>query len=324
MVINSQRLSNDLAKLISNNYRKKAILRNFHPNSYALRRFTKGCIEGAMKRGVCEFLYQDKQLKAFFLLLYTQLAPGLPFYRGFVQTDQSKESEKWVIEKLETQSSFFTENSMMDFPHYLKHLLPQVYLKGYFIDSVRTVGRPKEAYANLMKFRNPKNSIDGCTIEKIKNKNDLKQIQKIEFKEFKRNPQYGWFVSSKPWLDNQYKLRFENLKNPEAFMRVIKKGKKVLGYFGYSAQAGIFNGKNAGIEFVFDKSIQGKGFSLVGYRIMLENMIEKNIDFFMGNTSQPSVLKAAKIMGRVPQNYVIRFGKSFFQAKHFDHLNKKF
>jgi hypothetical protein len=121
-----------------------------------------------------------------------------------------------------------------------------------------------------------------------------------------------------PWLDHQYKIRLENLKNPDACMRVIKKGQKVVGYFGYSSQPGIFKGKNAGTEFVFDKSIQGKGFSFVAYRLLLEHMIAGKIDFFMGNTSQPAVLKAAQIMGRVTQNYALRFGQSYFQAKHFD------
>ncbi len=178
MAINSKKLSNDLAKLILNNYRHKTIIKNFSPNPKAIKSFTKGCIEGAMKRGICEFLYQENQLNAFFLLFYIELAPGLPFYWGFVQTDQSKDTDKWVLKKLKTHSSFFTENSMMDFPYYLKHLLPQVYREGYFIDSVRTVGVPKEAYVKLMKSRNPKASMDGYTIENIKNKSDLKQIQK--------------------------------------------------------------------------------------------------------------------------------------------------
>jgi hypothetical protein len=164
MAMSSNILSNDLAKLILNNYRQKTIIKNFRPDPKAVKGFTKGCIEGAMKRGVCEFLYEDKQLKAFFLLVYTEFAPGLPFYWGFVQTDQSKDSEKWVLQKLNTHSSFFTENTMLELPHDLKHLLPQVYRQGYFIDTVRTVGVPQEAYAKLMKARNPKASIDGYTI----------------------------------------------------------------------------------------------------------------------------------------------------------------
>ena len=72
-----------------------------------------------------------------------------------------------------------------------------------------------------------------------------------------------------------------------------------------------------GAEFVFDKSIQGKGLSKIGYRILLDDMVKGNADFFMGNTSQIGVLKNAKSMGRVPVNFCLRFTEGHFKTQYF-------
>ena len=62
---------------------------------------------------------------------------------------------------------------------------------------------------------------------------DLMTVKEIERKEFKRNPQYGWFVSDEAWLKNSFNERGDSLKDKKCSAYVLKdKKNKVKGFFG--------------------------------------------------------------------------------------------
>lgn len=317
--LSSVNLGEGLTTIVLQNYRKVPLLPKFRPAPQALNAFAKGCVEASMRQGICDPFYVDKKLKALFLLGHVQLVPGFPLYWGFVETDRSKESDKWLLDRLKKHLPFFEPSTMLEIPHYLQHLLPKFYSLGYFIDTVRTVGSPGVAYKRLMEARAPEDNLDrlGLSVSKLRSVAELRQVEEIERAEFKRNPQFGWFVNSEKFLDQMFEMRKNNANDPSSCLRVIKRGNEVLGYFGYNRQPGFFNGSTVGSDFVFHRRIQGKGISHVGYRILLEHMIQNKVDFFYGNTSQKPILKLAKIMGRVPQTYMIRAGKGAFSAKYF-------
>jgi hypothetical protein len=312
-------LANDLSRLIKSNYRAVSPIKKLKPNPKLSRAFMAGLVEAAMKYGICEPLYKGRALKAIFLMTKVQLVPGLPLHWGLVETDRSREAERWLITKLKEHSGFFADSSMLEFPAYLRASLPKLEKAGFFVDSVKTFGEVRASHRRLTQvsksFSDPASL--GLSIERLRRVDDLRQITRIEEREFRRNPQFGWFVPSKNWLKHSFRTRKQCLNSPDACLYMVKKGKKVLGYFGCTPMLTTFRGKFAGTDFVFDKSIQGKGLSYVGYRMLLEFMLEDKIDFFGGNTAQAPTMKLSKLMGRKPVNFILRFGKGHFPRSHF-------
>jgi len=314
---NSSLFAKDLSALIIRNYRVKPPLKDWRTDLPVLKKFTHSCIKASMINGICEPFYSKGKLKAFLLIGKVHLGPKIPMYWGFIETDGSKEADQWVLKKMKEHLSFFTTDTMLELPYYLHHLLKPLYKAGFFIDSVRTVGNSKSASQRLLESgKHLKARAQGLSFQPLKTLAELKHIQIIQKEEFRRNPQYGWFVGSDAWLKQSLESRKADLKNPEACQYVIKKGSQTLGYFGYSLYPGL-NGPMAGTEFIFHRSLQGRGLSYVGYKILLEHMIKNDVAFFSGNTSQLPILKAARLMGRVPLFYMIRAGKSHFDLDHF-------
>jgi hypothetical protein len=318
-IIHSVSLANDLSRLIKNNYRAVSPIKKLKPDPKLSRAFMAGLVEAAMKYGICEPLYKTRDLKAIFLMTKVQLVPGLTLHWGLAETDRSRKAEQWLIAKLKEHSGFFADSSMLEFPAYLRAALPKLEKMGFFVDSVKTFGEVQTSHERLTQtsnsFSDPASL--GLSIERLRRVDDLKQITRIEEREFRQNPQFGWFVSSNSWLRHSLQTRKQYLNSSEARLYVVKKDRKVLGYFGCTPMPTIFRGKFAGTDFVFDKSIQGKGLSYVGYRMLLEFMLENKIDFFGGNTSQAPTMKLSRLMGRKPVSFILRFGKGYFSENHF-------
>jgi len=113
--------------------------------------------------------------------------------------------------------------------------------------------------------------------------------------------------------------RVSVLKREDCSLYILKnKRGTVKGYFGFYTHMHPVFGPLAGPEFVFDKSIQGKGLSTMAYKILLEDMVKAKVKFLSGHTSQIGVFKNAKSMGRVPVNFALRHSPGYFGKKYFN------
>jgi hypothetical protein len=279
----------------------------------------RGFIEMAMAKGICRPFYKNEKLKAIFLIGEVPFAPGFSLYWGIIESDGSREAGKWLIERLKENRSFMTENSILEMPVHLRGLIPHLYRLGYFIDSVRTIGDATIALPRLLSHKRAQVDIKdhGLTVSRLKSISELRQIREIEKREFKRNPKFGWFQSTEGWLTHATNRRRENMSDKTIPMFVFKKGNRVVGFFAGTPDSRYFRPRILGIEFVFDRSIQGKGLSYIAYRVLLEAMLEHGSKFFLGNTAQSPVMKLSKLMGRRPMSYSLRFGKAAFPHSHF-------
>ena len=316
---NSVKLSKDYARLAIQNVQKSKHFGGAKVRHGELAKMMLRYIEGSMKHGVCDFLYHQGELEGILLLGKNRLARDLKVWFGTAEIKGNARSKRWLQDKfLYHQDLLCDRNLMFDLPQHLEKLLPYFLKSGFHIESVRSMASPKLAYRNLIRLKNPPAGLDDLGYSIVRpNKRDLEMVLKIERNEFKRNPQYGWFVSRNEWLQESLRRRVIMLKEKGSSIYVIKDKKKVRGYFSCTFRKSPMWGKLAEPEFVFDQGIQGKGFSKTAYRTVLEDMLKKKSDFFRGNTAQGPVIGLGKLMGRKPTSYFLKYGKGHFKAAHF-------
>lgn len=315
----SSKLLADVTELVYKNTLKINLFKKNPPNKNGMKSMLKGYINGAIRCGVFDYQYKEDRLEAFIIFTKANFAPGVTVTMGTLNCTGTKSSLDWVKEKLTEYAILFNSRSHFELPIHLKKMLPYMENLGFSIDTLKLIGRPDECQKKFSRnFGSNKKFEDYGLQLCIPTKKDLMVVKEIERKEFKRNPQYGWFVSDEAWLKNSFNERVDSLKDKKCSAYVLKdKRNKVKGFFGVNLRKTPNFGLLGGPEFVFDKSIQGKGLSKIGYRILLDDMVKGKADFFMGNTSQIGVLKNAKSMGRAPINLCLRFTKGHFKTQYF-------
>lgn len=315
----SNELLNDTLELVFEGMLKVPLYKKYPPSKSGIKKMLKGYIHGALKCGVFDYHYEGDQLVAIFIFTKTDFASGLPITIGTIDCNGSKSSLRWIKAKLLEYQILFNEKSHLELPIHLKRLLPFFELIGFSVDTVKLLGVSKEC---LKKFKGHGKShlrLDELHLSLSRaRKSDLMSVMDIERREFKRNPQFGWFVANENWLKTRYKARVNALKNEKSTSYVLKnKRGRVVGFFGSEAIETPNLGNLGTPEFLFDQSIQGQGLSKIGYQILLEDMTTNGIKYFMGNTAQLGVFKNAKKMGRAPINFFLRYTEGYFKTDYF-------
>lgn len=315
----SNKLLEDVVDLAFTGMQKVRLFKKNPPSRSGMKKKFRGYIRASLTCGVFDYLYEKDKLVAFFIFTKTEFAPGLPFAVGTLDCNGTKAAVNWIKDKLAEYQLLFNFSSHFELPIHLKRLLPHFFDAGFSIDSVKLMGVPKDCL-NKFKGRGRDHSkLDelGLKLSRAA-REDLSQVMDIESREFTRNPQYGHFVANEKWLKDRFQVRTKALESEKSFSYVLKnKRGKVVGHFGADIIKTPDFGNLGTPEFLFDKSIQGKGLSKIGYQILLEDMSSHGADFFMGNTAQLGVLRNAKKMGRVPINFFLRYSPGYFAADYF-------
>jgi hypothetical protein len=228
-----------------------------------------------------------------------------------------KTGKRWLQDELKLRSKNYNDKTFTFLPPSGFWLLDDFKRLGFSIESVALAGNVSIALSALMKKHRPPRDLShlGLTIRKV-TRAHIRDVQGLHRREFTRNPQHGFFVAKKTYLDTLKRETLLGIKDPAHSHYVILRGKKVVGFFAATTGFNQLKGR-AGVTFVFDQSIQGLGIVKTAYRILLEDMRRRKIETFMGGTSQKAVLGLGKLMKRRPQFYILRYGRGHFNSRHF-------
>lgn len=315
-----RKLVQDSAVLVEKCFRNR-LWRKSPQIQIDLRKIMSGYLHNAKRTGVVEVLY-NKNLKLeaiFWLFKSTQSFHNVPMMILEVHRNKNSPSALiWLNKKLE-QYKYKIKGHCEALISPNDNELKRVMVKnGFHTSSLILLGKTHIAYKNLVKKFNPTKDVTslGLKITSIESIKDIDQIIKIHRREFKRNPQYGWFVAKPQALKTFKEVLLKQRKAKSAFVFKNLNG-KVLGYFSGSSRHNFRMGLTGGVGLCFDKSIQGLGLSKVAYRLILEEFISGGVGQFYGGTSQKPVIKMAKIMGRFPSARIMKFGKGYFRESYF-------
>ena len=173
---------------------------------------------------------------------------------------------------------------------------------GFARESLLLSGKPGPALTALTQKLKPPKDLQhlGLRVERL-TRRSIVDVIKLNRQEFLGDPKHGWFCAKKKYLELMKKELIEATKQLNHSHYIILNGKK----------------GTAGMTFVFDQSIQGRGVVKTAYRILLEDMKKLRIKTFMGGTSQKAVLSLGKLMKQEPTCYILRFGSKTFKSSDF-------
>jgi hypothetical protein len=194
---------------------------------------------------------------------------------------------------------------------------------GLYIDSVVLLGDTRQAlgalrrkYGLLKKF--PQRL--GLRVEPLRTRKQASECLRILKAEFTRNPQFGWFVATPGFLkmqEREYLASIRAKDGPYNFVILSRDG-RIVGEFGFHPNpSNPFGATLGSMGFNFAPEIQGNGLAKYAYAQLLRELAKRRIPIFLGGTSQPGVLKLAKVMKRVPVSLELYPGKGFFPSRHF-------
>lgn len=315
----SPKLIEDMACLVLENASRNPVLKDELPLKSGIKKLLTGTSKLAIRKGFFDSLYVRDKLQAYLLLTRVEFAPGIPVTYGIVNGRNTKTAKKWLGQTIKELEFLIDSETTLEVPIHYKNDLDMFEELGFFIDTVRLIGRPKTCLRNFEKNLPAKVPFEDLGLMASEaSLNDLKQLKNLEFREFKRNPQYGWFVANDIWINYAYERRVSSKKKKSGKALVLKdKHKNLLGYFGYDMDQTPQYGLMAGSELILDQSLQGKGLSKFCYHELLKDMVSKKAKLLMGNTAQLGVLKHAKTMGRLPLSFSMRHSPGHFPKEHF-------
>ena len=313
------KLIDDMAEMVLANASRNPVFKKEKPLKSGIKKLLKGTSMLAAKKGVIDSFYKSDQLQAYFMLTRVEFAPGIPVTYGIVNGRNNKAAKTWISEKIKEVEFLIDDKTTLEVPVHFKTDLDMFEDHGFFIDTVRLVGRPEQCLKRLEEsipktptFLEHDLKVSEATFD------DLKELKALEYQEFKRNPQFGWFVANDTWINYAYKRRANAKKNKVGKALVLKDHQGQLkGYYGYDVDQTPQYGPMAGSELIFDQSLQGKGLSKFCYQELLKDIVDKKAKLLMGNTAQIGVLKHAKTMGRCPLSFSMRHSPGHFPKEHF-------
>lgn len=276
-------------------------------------------IQAGRANGSLAFLESQGQLRAGIWEFDTsEYFPGVKVrIVEFALRSGDKAALRWLKDEIRRRSKHYSTKTFIFLDKNSFIFLKMFCGLGFSIESLVLTGKPGPALSALMRVHKPPRDLVhlGLSIEKI-TRERIGDALRVNRQEFLRNPKHGWFCAEKTFLKLMREELTQAIKKRDHSHYLILRGKKVVGYFAATEGIGQRKG-TAGVTFVFDRSIQGRGIVKTAYRILLEDMRRKKIKIFSGGTSQKSVLALGKLMKRKPLFFILRYGSMTFTERHF-------
>jgi len=313
---------NEMVRLqILQNRRHRGFL-NTAKSTKAIKKMVSKFYHEASESGVVESYWHRGKLQAIFLIFEEKNSSlGKTEHKIYsVENPRSKKSWNWIKSNLKKYSHSYGKDSTYWLHGQDKARLLFFEKTGFNIEALIQMGVPSVGLRKLERSYKPKGSFEefGLTCGSIKTKGEVDEVMKIYKTYFTKNPQFCSFATNPDYLKSFKKELVEAKKSGDSHVYIIKdKKRKVLGMFSMSLGVDPFFGKRAGMEFIFSKALIGKGYSKVAYKILFKKMIEEDVRYYFGGTSQPAVIKLGKLMERWPLGFLLSYGKGYFPRSHF-------
>lgn len=274
----------------------------------------------AYAKGTIDYLYHKKKLLGVLLIFPSKLAQtGAPVTQICIDLLlHSTKARTWMKSALKTRKLELArgEINLMLMEAY-SQLIPFLTRQKLHIESVILIGKPKPAFAALTKHYG-KLQLQELKVKPVRTAAQIRSAILLLKEEFKRNPQFGWFAADPKFLAKERKILRSAAKSRNRTHFVIENQGEVIAYFNTELTlAHPVWGRVGGMSFCINQNYQGKGLLKNCYAILLKNLILLKADVFMGGTSQPPVLKIARLMKRLRFAFIFRNGPGHFKAKHF-------
>jgi hypothetical protein len=161
------------------------------------------------------------------------------------------------------------------------------------------VGETSKALRELVKKRNPPENLDhlGLKIRVLKNTKDLDAAMRLQKRVSWKSKQHTYYSHTKSQMKIDRETYREVLKKKSGLILGVYRAEKMVGLMMTTISIRA-TGRLAGFSFFFDESIQGKGITSTGYRILLSFLKKRNVPLFIGGTSQPAIKILGKLMMR--------------------------
>jgi hypothetical protein len=164
------------------------------------------------------------------------------------------------------------------------------------------LGETNTALKNLMNKKKPFADLKHLDLEikEVKTAAKLSDVMKLQKKVSNASRSHTYFAHTPAQLKKD-KIEYAQIISEKSGMILgVYRNKALLGAMIVGIH-GEGTHKSGGISLFLHSSIQGKGVSKTGYRLMLEFLKKNKVATFMGGTSQPAVLALGKVMKRKAQ-----------------------
>lgn len=227
------------------------------------------------------------------------------------------EAEAWLIDRIHERAPTFTPNFDLTLDSSYRNLFAKLTSLGLGIDSVILVGDTAAA-CSALPDPGPRLEKLGLTVRDLEEA-DIDAVVELEKVVNSETPQFCWFGASEAYLEQERERLCHHREDGSIDIRnvIVDATNKIVGYFGASVEDTPNWGRCGGMVFVLTRQLQGKGLARALYSIVLQQMLERNVVRFKGGTSQPGVMKLAKLMNREPTAWVFRRSTPF-PASHFE------
>ncbi len=313
---------NEMVRLqILQNKRHRGFI-NDAKSTKAIKKMMNKFYHQASEGGIIESYWHRGKLQAIFLIFEEKDSSlGKTEHKIYTaENPKSKKSWNWIKSNFKKYSNSYGKDTTFWLHGQDKPKLLFFEKIGFNIEALIQMGVPSVGLSKLERAYRPKDNFEefGLICDSIKTKGEVDEVMKIYKSYFTRNPQYCSFATNPGQLKSMREELTEAKRSGDSHVYIIKdKKRKVLGMFSMSIGTDPFFGKRAGMEFVFSKTLIGKGFSKVAYKILLKKMIKEDVRYYFGGTSQPAVIKLGKLMERWPLGFFLSYGEGFFPRSHF-------
>jgi hypothetical protein len=231
----------------------------------------------------------------------------------FGMRDNDVHAKRWIVERVKRH---FKENPKHCFHIYVpieeSSLQKKFMALGMSIDSQILVGKTALAREPLARHLAKKTGDaleeNGLRIRDLKTLDEVRQIVALKKKVFYEEPARCWFGTRSAMLDGESKRFSEFLRlSPRArakqgrFLVVLDERDRVRGYGGiYIETKNKVQRDRGNLDYCFSREIQGLGVGSLVYLELLNSLYKQKITLFRGHTSNPAILRLAKITKRWP------------------------
>ena len=160
---------------------------------------------------------------------------------------------------------------------------------------------------------------DEYSISPARDATEVNQYLRIVKAEFTRNPRFGTFIASPPFLRMMRKDILAALEAGKRPLWIIRRGTEMLGGIESAHMAPDLDGRRrVSLGINLSTAAQGKGLARVLYAKIFEELIREKVEVFRGGTAQPGVMRLGKRMGRrLVGVHLQSGGTELFSRDHF-------
>ncbi|MCA9546168.1 MAG: hypothetical protein KC613_17305 [Myxococcales bacterium] len=232
------------------------------------------------------------------------------------------EAVAWLGRALAELALHRSGEYLLDLDVAYRAALPALASVGVGVDSVVLVGEPREALERLVAHRDPPPDLRhlGLQLGRLRRPH-LGAAVALRRRVFAAEPQWAWFGAWPEHLARIEAAWAEACEDRASLLYAIHAGDQLVGVCHASIQEDTpWWGRKAGMDLVFDPSIQGRGVIWTVYRVLLERLTRRGVAAFVGGTAQPAVMRLAALMGRWPRSLNLRSQPSLPLAHFQSHL----